>query len=195
MQERTVTIDRTTYSLPANFTVFATQNPVEFEGTYPLPEAQKDRFMLKVPMGAPDREEELTLAKRMLGTESPENVLARGALRQVVGGEQLTALRGCLKAITVREELIGYILDIVRATRRHHAILLGAGPRATQGLLLAARAYAAVSGRDFVTPDDIKSLVRPVLGHRLILHPEHEIQGLTVDEVIASLLQEITVPR
>jgi MoxR-like ATPase len=195
MQERTVTIDRTTYSLPANFTVFATQNPVEFEGTYPLPEAQKDRFMLKVPMEAPEREEELTLAKRMLGSESPEDVLARGALRQVVGAEQLTALRGCLKAITVREELIGYILDIVRATRRHHAILLGAGPRATQGLLLAARAYAAVSGRDFVTPDDIKSLVRPVLGHRLILHPEHEIQGLTVAEVIASLLQEITVPR
>jgi MoxR-like ATPase len=195
MQERTVTIDRTTYVLPPDFSVFATQNPVEFEGTYPLPEAQKDRFMLKVPMHGPDREEELLLAKRMLGSDSPEEVLARGGVQPVMVAGELAELRGALKEITVRDELIGYILDIVRASREHHAILLGAGPRATQGLLLAARAYAAVSGRDFVTPDDIKGLARPILGHRLILQPEYEIQGLTVAEVIESLLQEIAVPR
>jgi MoxR-like ATPase len=195
MQEKSVTIDRQTYSLPAEFIVFATQNPVEFEGTYPLPEAQKDRFMLKIPMSGPDREEELILAKRMLGFDSPEEVLARGAVRQVVREGELTELKSCLSAITVREDLIEYILDIVRASREHHAILLGAGPRATQGLLLAARAYAAVSGRDFVTPDDIKILASPALEHRLILRPEYEIQGMTVTEVVQSLIQEIAVPR
>lgn len=195
MQERSVTIDRKTYALPGNFIVFATQNPVEFEGTYPLPEAQKDRFMLKIPMTGPDREEELVLAKRMLGSEAPEEVLARGALLQVVQADELAGLKNCLRGITVREELVGYILDIVRASRKHHAVMLGAGPRATQGLLLAARAYAAVCGRDFVTPDDIKYLALPVLEHRLILHPEHEVQGFLVSEVVESLLQEIAVPR
>jgi MoxR-like ATPase len=195
MQERTVTIDRTTYALPPDFTVFATQNPVEFEGTYPLPEAQKDRFMLKVSMHAPDRDEELLLARRMLGSDSPEEVLAKGGVQPVMAAGELAELRSGLQGITVRDELIGYILEIVRASREHHAILLGAGPRATQGLLLAARAYAAVSGRDFVTPDDIKSLASAILGHRLILHPEYEIQGLTVAEVIETLLQEIAVPR
>jgi MoxR-like ATPase len=195
MQERAVTIDRKTYALPLNFTVFATQNPVEFEGTYPLPEAQKDRFMLKVPMTGPSREEELTLARRLLGPNGPEQVLAAGAVRQTIATEELMEMRKLLEHITLREELIGYILDIVRASREHHAILLGAGPRATQSLLLAARAHAALSGRDFVTPDDVKTLCVPVLEHRLILRPEYEIQGLTVSEVIESLLREVAVPR
>ena len=195
MQEKAVTIDRKTYSLPSNFTVFATQNPVEFEGTYPLPEAQKDRFMLKIPMNGPSREEEQDLANRMLGSEAPEEVLAAGAVGQVIRADELAELREGLKEITVREELIGYALDIVRSSRRHHAILLGAGPRATQALLLASRAYAAVSGRDFVNPDDVRSLAIPVLEHRLILRPEYEIQGLTVAEAIDSLLLEIPVPR
>jgi MoxR-like ATPase len=195
MQEKVVTIDRQTYALPPEFIVFATQNPVEFEGTYPLPEAQKDRFMLKIPMSGPDREEELLLANRMLGSDPPEDVLGRGVVRQVVAAGELAELKSCLGAITVREELIGYILDIVRASRKHHAVLLGAGPRATQGLVLAARAYAAVSGRDFVTPDDIKFLAGPTLEHRLILRPEYEIQGMTIAEVVETLLQEIAVPR
>jgi MoxR-like ATPase len=195
MQERTVTIDRKTYTLPPSFTVFATQNPIEFEGTYPLPEAQKDRFMFKVTMNGPDREEELTLARRMLGADAPEEVLAGGGVRQVVNAEELAALKSCLGEITMRQELVGYVLDVVRASRGHYAVLLGAGPRATQALLLAARAYAVVNGRDFVTPDDIKALSRPVLEHRLILRPEYEIEGLTVAEVIESLLQEIAVPR
>lgn len=195
MQERTVTIDRRTYALPPDFIVFATQNPVEFEGTYQLPEAQKDRFMLKIQMNGPNRDEELTLAKRMLGSDTPEEVLAGGSLRRVIQARELGELQKSLQGITVREELIGYILDIVRAGREHHAVLLGGGPRATQGLLLAARAYAALSGRDFVTPDDIKALAVPILEHRLILRPEYEIQGLTASEVIESMLQEIAVPR
>ncbi|MCE5241916.1 MAG: MoxR family ATPase [Syntrophobacteraceae bacterium] len=195
MQERSVTIDRKTYLLPANFTVFATQNPVEFEGTYPLPEAQKDRFMLKIPMSEPERDGELTLAMRMLGTDAPEEVLGRGEVQPVIEPVELAELRGSLRQVTFRDELVGYILDLVRATRQHHAILLGAGPRATQALVLAARAYAALSGRDFATPDDVKALALPVLEHRLILRPDYEIQGLTAAEVVQSLLHEIAVPR
>jgi MoxR-like ATPase len=195
MQEKAVTIDRQTYPLPPDFIVFATQNPVEFEGTYPLPEAQKDRFMLKIPMGSPAREEEFELARRMLGADSPEDVLAGGKLRQVVADGELAELKTCLQSVTVREELIGYILDLVRASREHHAVLLGAGPRATQGLLAAARAYAAVSGRDFVTPDDVRFLAPLAMEHRLILRPEYEIQGMTVSDLIESLLHEVPVPR
>ena len=195
MQEHTVTIDRETHLLPDNFTVFATQNPIEYEGTYPLPEAQKDRFMLKISMAAPARDEEFTLAQRMLGDDSPEAVLARGAVQAVIKAEHLRDLRQTLQGITMREELVGYIVDIVRATRQHESVLVGAGPRATQSLLLAARASAALSGRDFVTPDDIKSMTAPVLEHRLILRPEFEIEGLSVREVIERILQEIAVPR
>jgi MoxR-like ATPase len=195
MQERTVTIDRETHALPENFTVFATQNPIEHEGTYPLPEAQKDRFMLKINMTAPGRDEEFTLAQRMLGNDSPEATLASGAVQAVITPEDLRTLRATLQGITVLEELVGYIVDIVRATRQHESVLVGAGPRATQSLLLAARAFAAIAGRDFVTPDDIKSMSVPVLEHRLILRPEFEIEGLSVREVIERILQEIAVPR
>src|SRR5215210_7381459 len=116
MQERTVTIDRDTHSLPENFTVFATQNPIEHEGTYPLPEAQKDRFMLKITMTAPGRDEEFILAQRMLGNESPEATLARGSVQAVIKAEDLREMRHSLQSITIREELVGYIVDIVRAT-------------------------------------------------------------------------------
>src|SRR5688572_12985949 len=195
MQERNVTIDRETHALPENFTVFATQNPIEYEGTYPLPEAQKDRFMLKITMTAPGRDEELILAQRMLGDDSPEATLGRGTVQAVIKAEELIELRRSLQNITLREELVGYIVDIVRATRQHESVLVGAGPRATQSLLLAARAHAAMGGRDFVTPDDIKAMAVPVLEHRLILRPEFEIEGLAVGEVIERILQEIAVPR
>jgi MoxR-like ATPase len=195
MQERQVSIDRETHALPANFTVFATQNPVEYEGTYPLPEAQKDRFMLKITMGTPEREDELTLARRMLGKEAPEITLAGGAVQQVVTGEALAKLRGELGGITMREELLAYLVDIIRASRSHESVLVGAGPRATQALLLASRAFAAIAGRDFVTPDDVKIMASPVLEHRLVLRPEFEIEGVTVDEVIQKILQEVAVPR
>jgi len=195
MQERMVTIDRETHPLPANFTVFATQNPIEYEGTYPLPEAQKDRFMLKITMGAPDRTEELALAQRTMTKDAPEAVLAQGAVQAVIQADELVSLREGLSTITMRDELIAYLVDLVRATRTHESVLVGAGPRATQSLTMAARAYAAMSGRDFVTPDDVKAMAQPVLAHRLILRPEFEIEGLNVGEVIQQILQRIAVPR
>jgi MoxR-like ATPase len=195
MQERAVTIDRDTHLLPANFTVFATQNPIEYEGTYPLPEAQKDRFMLKLTMKPPEREEELALAHRTMTREAPEALLSSGAIKPVVQAEELTVLREGMANLVIRDELVGYLVDIVRATRNHESVLVGAGPRATQALIMAARAGAAISGRDFVTPDDIKSMAIPVLEHRLILRPEFEIEGLSVVEVINQILQQIAVPR
>ncbi len=195
MQERTVTIDRKTHELSPNFTVFATQNPIEYEGTYPLPEAQKDRFMLKITMDHPTRDEELSLARRMLGKDSPENVLASSQVKQVITPEILTKLRESLEGVLVKDELSAYIVDIVRQTRQHPSILVGAGPRATQALILAARTYAAINGRDFITPDDIKTMARAVLEHRLILRPEFEIEGLSVKEVIDEILKGIAVPR
>ena len=195
MQERTVTIDRQTHELSPNFTVFATQNPIEYEGTYPLPEAQKDRFMLKIAMDPPGREEELSLARRMLGKDSPENVLASGRVKQVITPEILARLRDSLAGILVKEELSAYIVDIVRQTRQHSSIMVGAGPRATQALILAARTHAAICGRDFITPDDIKTMSPAVLEHRLILRPEFEIEGLSVKEVIGEILKGIAVPR
>jgi MoxR-like ATPase len=195
MQERMVTIDRETHTLSPDFTVFATQNPIEHEGTYPLPEAQKDRFMLKINMTCPSRPEELLLAMRMLGSDAPENTLGSGAVQPVINPGLLEDLRSTLSAIVVREEMLGYIVDVVRATRQHESVLVGAGPRATQGLLLAGRAYAALAGRDFVTPDDIKLMAVPVLEHRLILRPEFEIEGLSVSEVIQKILEQVAVPR
>ncbi|MFO7871113.1 MAG: MoxR family ATPase [Kiritimatiellia bacterium] len=195
MQERQVTIDRATHGLSPNFTVFATQNPIEYEGTYPLPEAQKDRFMLKVPMGCPSREEEVLLAGRMLGGESPEAVLQSGAVQAVVSSEDLAALREELRGVTVRRELLDYIVDIVRQTREDPHVLVGGGPRATQSLLLSSRAMAALSGRDFVTPDDIRDVAVAVLAHRLILRPEFEIEGLGIQEVIRGTMEQVPVPR
>jgi MoxR-like ATPase len=195
MQERLVSIDRETHRLPANFTVFATQNPVESEGTYPLPEAQKDRFMLKISMRPPERAEELQLARRSLGRESPEVTLASGAVQAVVREEDLASLRFQLEQVTVREELVAYLVDLIRATRTDESVLVGAGPRATQSLLLASRAWAALDGRDFVTPDDVKFLAPAVLGHRLILRPEFELEGASIGEVIERILQAVPVPR
>jgi MoxR-like ATPase len=195
MQEREVTIDRRTQPLPENFTVFATQNPIEHQGTYPLPEAQVDRFMLKIPMVHPDRDEEMQLARRMLGDQAPEAVLKSGAVRAVITPQALIDVRRQLASIRIKDELVAYLVDIVRQTRRHQGVLVGAGPRATQALLLSSRAAAALAGRDFVTPDDIKALAVPVLGHRILLRPEYEIEGLAIEEVIEQILQEVTVPR
>jgi MoxR-like ATPase len=195
MQERSVTIDRQTYTLSANFTVFATMNPVESEGTYPLPEAQKDRFMLKIVMEAPNREDELVLANRMLGNNSPEAVLLRGEVQPVLQEADLEAMRACLDLVSLRPELMQYLVDVIRMTRTHESILAGGGPRATQALLLASRALAAIEERDFVTPDDVRTMAKPVLEHRLILRPESEIEGVTAGEVIQEILQKVPVPR
>ncbi len=195
MQERRVSIDRDTHVLDPDFTVFATQNPADSEGTYPLPEAQKDRFMVKIKMEPPTRDEELMLAKRMLGRETPEAVLESGAVRAVLGPGELAVLRAALETVTLRDELTAYVVELVRATRTHESVLVGAGPRAMQALLLGSRAKAALAGRDFVTPDDVRSLAGAVLGHRLVLRPEFEIEGLTLDEVLARILEQVAVPR
>ena len=195
MQERQVTIDRDTLSLDPDFTVFATQNPADSEGTYPLPEAQKDRFMLRIRMGTPTRDDELILARRMLGDDTPERALAAGVVRPVLTPGELAPLRSTLASLTVREELVAYIVDLVRATRSHESVQVGAGPRATQALLLGARARAALDARDFVTPEDVRSLAVPVLAHRLVLRPEFEIEGLTVEETLGRILEQVAVPR
>jgi MoxR-like ATPase len=195
MQERAVTIDRETHALDESFTVFATQNPADSEGTYPLPEAQKDRFMVKIRMEPPNRDEELTLARRMLGAEAPEAVLASGAVRAVLAPGELAAARQSLGEVVLRDELAAYVVDLVRATRAHESVLVGAGPRATQALLLGGRARAALAGRDYVTPDDVRGLAGAVLGHRLMLRPEFEIEGLTIEEVVARVLEQVAVPR
>ena len=195
MQERHVTIDRETHALSPCFTVFATQNPIEYEGTYPLPEAQKDRFMFKIPMECPEREDERALALRMLGDNSPESTLASGAVETVLDENELLRIRDAFRGITTRDEIVEYIVDVVRHTRTHGSVLVGAGPRATQGLIVACRAWAALAERDFVTPDDVKDMALPVLVHRLILRPEFEIEGLTVPEVVQQILEEVPVPR
>jgi MoxR-like ATPase len=194
MQERAISIDRETFALSPDFTVFATENPLEFEGTYPLPEAQKDRFMLKITMSWPEREEEVTLAGRTLGAHSPEASLESGEVEPALAGE-LDGLRRCVQSVTVREELLQYAVDVVRGTRTHPGILLGAGPRGTQSLLLGSRARAALDGRDFVTPDDVRAMAGPVLEHRLVLRPESEIEGMRPDEVLGQIFSQITVPR
>ena len=195
MQERTVTIDRESYRLSPNFTVFATQNPIESEGTYPLPEAQKDRFMLKINLGWPDASDELALGRRSLGREAPESVLLRGEVQPCLREADLACLREVLEAIQVSDQLVEYAVEVVRKTRTDDAILVGAGPRASQALLRGARAWAALSGRDFITPDDVRSVGPAVLEHRLLLRPESELEGVRTTEVLDRILHEVPVPR
>ena len=151
--------------------------------------------MLKITMSPPNREQELILARRMLGRESPEAVLQSGTITPVITSEALARLRPELEGIAIRDELVAYIVDLVRASRNHEGILVGAGPRATQSLLLASRAFAALAGRDFVTPDDVRTMCVPILEHRLVLRPEFEIEGISVRELIEKLMQEVAVPR
>jgi len=195
MQERTVTIDRDSHRLSPNFTVFATQNPIESEGTYPLPEAQKDRFMLKIPMTWPRNEEELSLARRSLGETAPEAVLLRGEVGQCLSEADLMALREALALVLVSDPLVDYAVQVVRRTRADDAVLVGAGPRASQALLRAARAWAALGGRDFVSPDDVRAVAAPVLEHRILLRPESELEGVRISEVLDRILHEVPVPR
>lgn len=195
MQERLVTIDGVTHELSDSFTVFATQNPIEYEGTYPLPEAQKDRFLLKVEMDYPDADDEQQLAIQSLGSETPEQILESDSLHPVLSAEEVAKMQTAMQGITVKEELVTYVVELVRASRTAEAIQVGAGPRATKALLLSSRAYAAIQGRDFVTPDDIRAMVHPVLSHRIILRPEYEIEGMTVREAVDKLLESVAVPR
>jgi len=195
MQERSVAIDRDVHSLHEAFTVFATQNPVEHEGTYPLPEAQKDRFMLKIQVGYPEAAIESDLAKRFLTGTSPETSLTQQVIQPVLNPESLKAAKQTLQQISVSSDIVDYATQLVRATREDEHLLSGASPRATIALLMGARVQAVLEERDFVTPDDLKRLAHGAMDHRLILHPEFEIEGVSVHDVVAEILNQVPVPR
>ncbi len=195
MQERQVTIDRATYALPPVFVVFATQNPIEYQGTYPLPEAQKDRFLVKIRMGYPTAEDENELARLVADGDAPERRLAEELRAPVLQAGELDLLRATTARVRVSEAVSTYIVNLVRQMRQHAAVWIGAGPRATLALLSASRALAALEERDFVLPEDVKTLAGPVLEHRMLLRPEFEMEGVERREVINAVLEAVEVPR
>jgi MoxR-like ATPase len=194
MEERRVTIDGVSHSLPEPFLVCATQNPIEYEGTYPLPEAQLDRFMLKVNVSYPSAEDEQDILSRVQGGFRAQN-LDTADIVPVLQGTDLPRYRAEVEAVRVDPVVQRYIVQIVRATRENRHLMLGASPRAAITLLLTAKALAAIRGRDFITPDDVKTMARPVLRHRLILRPESEIEGYDSDRIVEGVLQSVEVPR
>ena len=194
MEERHVTIDGSTYELPVPFLVCATQNPVEFEGTYPLPEAQLDRFLVKLNVPLPGRDDEFGMLRRHADGFDPRNLAAAG-LAAVAGAADLAAGRAAAAGVSVAPEVLSYIVDLCRATRSSPSVSLGASPRGATALLRTSRAWAWLSGRDFVTPDDVKALARPTLRHRLALRPEAELEGATTDAVLEGVLATVPVPR
>jgi MoxR-like ATPase len=194
MQERCVTIDGESHALDPIFTVLATQNPIEYEGTYPLPEAQLDRFMLKIVVPYPAYETEVEVLSRYnSGFRSVR--LDEAGVRSAISKDELLELRRAVSGVLVEQPVIEYIAKIVRRTRENRSLILGASPRASIWLLLGSKAVAAMNGREFVIPDDVKLLAAPVLRHRLILRPEAEIEGITPDRVVESTLAEVEVPR
>ena len=193
MEERQVTADGERHALGGSFTVFATQNPVEFEGTYPLPEAQLDRFLLKISIGYPTLEDERTVLERHHASLEPSG-LAEAPLASIPF-ELLARARREIRGVRVAPAIFAYILSAVRRTREWPAISLGASPRASTSLLLVAKAFAAREGRDFVVPDDVKEAAVPVLRHRLVLRPEAELEGLDPDRVVREVLQATPVPK
>jgi MoxR-like ATPase len=194
MAERQVTVDGVSRPLGDMFTVFATQNPVEHEGTYPLPEAQLDRFLIKAVMPYPSREAELELLARYERGFDAER-LDDAAMPAALSVDEVVALRGLVDGVRVAEEVRAYIADITRTTRDERMLALGASPRATVSLFRAARAVAVLEGRDFVTPDDVKGIAPAVLRHRISLSPELEVEGRTADDVLVALLDRVRVPE
>ena len=194
MQERAVTLDGVRHPLSGFFTVFATQNPIEFEGTYPLPEAQRDRFLLWIEVGYPAEAQEDEILRRTHRGDDLSGAAVE-SIAPALEGEQLAAGRLLCQQVHADEPLLAYVRRIVRATRQHDALLLGAGPRAGIALLQAAKARAALQGRDFLTPDDVKGLAPAVLRHRLVLKAEAEIEGLSAAEIVGGILGGIEVPR
>ena len=188
MQERTFTIDGVTRVLPDPFIVIATQNPVELEGTFPLPEAQLDRFLLRMQMGYPDEGGEVEILRRFEGDSPLDDV------RPVVDAAELVALSRKLSLIHVEESVARYAVQLCRATRQHDAFDLGASPRASLALFDASRALAAIDGRDYVRPDDVKRLAHPVLVHRLMLSSQTRLRGRTTDDVLDEILSTLPVP-
>lgn len=192
MQDHQVTVDGTSHALPAPFIVVATQNPVESQGTYPLPEAQLDRFLMKLTVLDPPREVEQQIVKNHATGFDPTDLSELGA---VTTPEELLAMSAAARGVRVEDAVVGYVVDLVRRTREDRAIELGASPRASIAMMKASQVVAASEGRDFVTPDDVKATAKPVLRHRVMLHPDAELQGITADERIDEILKAAPVPR
>jgi MoxR-like ATPase len=193
MEERQVTIDGIRHPLPENFTVFATQNPIEFEGTYPLPEAQLDRFLLKIHVPYPSAEEEIQILSRY------EKGFDLRKLHEIalvpLEPELLASARREIESVRVEPALHSYVVSLARRTRDWPAISLGASPRAAIGLFFVARAMAGMDGRDYLLPDDVKMAALPVLRHRILLKPEADLEGLTSDQVIRQVVSAVEVPK
>jgi MoxR-like ATPase len=194
MEERQVTIEGSTQPLPHPFMVIATQNPVEMDGTYPLPEAQLDRFLFKIKIGYLPREQEIEVLRRYHEGFDAKNLAAVG-LKPLITPNDLTTIRQMIQEVQVEEGVLGYIAAITNATRTTPDLLLGASTRAGVALLLAAKTRAALYGRDYISPDDVKAMVPPTLRHRVYLRPEAEIEGLDSDAVFKRLLKQLEVPR
>jgi MoxR-like ATPase len=188
MEERQVTVDGVTYPLEAPFMVLATQNPIEMEGTYPLPEAQRDRFTARISMGYPNRQAEIA----MLGEHAAVDPLL--SLEPVSTSTEVQSLIAGVRGIHVADALKAYAVDLAEATRRSRSVRLGASPRATLHLLRTAKAWAAMEGRDYVLPDDLQFLLSPVLAHRLLLSAEAQLSGISADQVLASVVQSVALP-
>ncbi len=190
MQERQATLEGETLRLERPFVVIATQNPIEHEGTYPLPEAQVDRFLLRIDVGYPSREQEVEMLERRRNRRSDDAVVS-----PVTRPDEVRALQAAIEDVHVESAIEGYMVDIVEATRRHGQVEVGASPRGSLALLKVARARAAMAGRDFVTPDDVKSVAGPALAHRLILKPDPWIRGVRTSAVLADVLAQVPVPK
>jgi MoxR-like ATPase len=192
MEERQVSVDGTPRPLPDPFLVCATQNPVEYEGTYPLPEAQLDRFLLKLTVPLPGRDDEIKVLDAHNAGFDPRDL---SALAPVAGPDDLEAGRAGVLAVTVAPEVVGYVVDVCRATRTSPSLSLGVSPRGATALLATSKAWAWLSGRDYLTPDDVKALARPTLRHRVSVRPEAELEGVTADGVLDGVLASVPVPR
>ena len=192
MQDRQVTVDGTSRPLPQPFVVVATQNPVESQGTYPLPEAQLDRFLVKLTVADPPRDVEQTIVKNHATGFDPSDLRH---ITAVTSPEELVAMQVFAQTVRVDDSIIAYIVDLARKTRDDRAIELGASPRASIALLKAAQVVAASEGRTFITPDDVKPMVKPVLRHRVLLHPDAQLQGTSPDDRIDDILRTLPVPR
>jgi MoxR-like ATPase len=193
MQERSVTVDGTSHPLSSAFTVFATQNPVEFEGTYPLPEAELDRFLVKVVMGYPSADTEHAILDRVLDGFEADDPTSYG-LGAPMSGATLEELRRAARQVRVEAPIVGYVTAVVRATRTSPSLTLGASPRGSVALLKLAQATALLEGRDYVVPDDVKGMAAAVLRHRVSVAPELELEGVTADAALAAILEQIDAP-
>ncbi|MBK6693006.1 MAG: MoxR family ATPase [Myxococcales bacterium] len=192
MQDRQITVDGVSRKLEAPFMVLATQNPIESQGTYPLPEAQLDRFLMKLLVQNPSRDAETTIVKNHAAGFDPADL---STLRSIATATQVVEMQACAARVRVGDEIVAYMVDLVRRTREDRAIELGASPRASLALLRVSQVMAASQGRDFVTPDDVKPLAATVLRHRILLHPDAQIQGTTPDDRIADIVRATPVPR